>query len=550
MGSGSGPQRARSVSARSSRRGVTILVAVFLVVISAVVGLAAVGLEVLTSVRAYVGGEGLWSKAEKDAASALSRYIADGDETYYREYLRQLAVPLGDRRAREELERPGPDLAIARAGFLQGRNHPSDVNGMSRLFIRFRRFEHLDRAIAIWQRGDEVIAHLAKVGDDVHSRVSAGTLTGEERRSFLREVELIDARATVLEDAFSATLGEAARWVRDALQRAILAMTIFLVGVALVTSIHIGGFLHTQEESLRASERRYRQAFEENLAGMYRTTLDGRILECNVAFARILGRTSPDDLKGLGFSDLCFDPAESAALKQRASEQGMLVNHEICLRRPDGEAIWVVVNENALYSATDPSVKEGSLVDITDRRQGEERSRFHASHDALTRLPNRLLFSDRLSLAILHALRHRERLAVMFLDLDHFKRINDGLGHSAGDDVLVQVAERLRSCLRGDDTVARLGGDEFIFLVPAVTRESDVAELGRKILAIVAESLIVAGQEIHLTASLGVGIYPNDGTDAETLVANVDAAMYHAKEMGRNNVQFFTRPAAQTGGPS
>ena len=172
---------------------------------------------------------------------------------------------------------------------------------MSRLFVRFRRFEHLDRAIAIWQRGDALIARLAKVGEDVHARASAGRLTEEERRSFLEQVEVINGRVTILEDAFSATLGEAARWVRDALQRAILAMTILLVGVALVASLRIGRFLHVQEDSLRASERRYRQAFEENLAGMYRTTLDGRLLECNVAFARILGRATPDDLRGMAF---------------------------------------------------------------------------------------------------------------------------------------------------------------------------------------------------------------------------------------------------------
>jgi len=431
MGPGSRSLGARSASARSSQRGIAILVAVFLVVISAVVGVAAVGLEVLTSVRAYVGGEGLWSKAEKDAAAALSRYIAEGDEADYAEFLTQLAVPLGDRRAREELERSRPDLAVARAGFLQGRNHPADVDGMSRLFIRFRHFEHLDRAIAIWQRGDDLIAQLAKVGDDVHARSSAGLLTDEERRGFLREVELINGRVTILEDAFSATLGEAARWVRDALQRAMLAMTILLVGVALLASIRVGRFLHDQEDLLRASE---------------------------------------------------------------------------------------------------------------------ERSRFQASHDALTKLPNRLLFSDRLSLAILHAQRHRHRLAVMFLDLDHFKRINDGLGHTAGDDVLVQVAERLRSCLRGNDTVARLGGDEFIFLVSDVANESDLAALARKILAIVSEALTVSGEEIRLTASLGVGIYPTDGMDADTLVANVDAAMYRAKELGRNNFQFFTTEAAESGG--
>ena len=544
MDSRSGPQKPHPVS----RRGITVLVAVFLFVISVLVALAAVGLEVLTSVRAYVGGEGLWSKAEKDASSALLRYIAQGDEAYYREFRSQLAVPLGDRRAREELERPRPDLTIARAGFLQGRNHPADVDGMSRLFIRFRRVEKLDRAIAIWQRGDILIAQLAKVGEDVHARASVGPLTEEERQSFLQEVEVINGRVTILEDAFSATLGEAARWVRDALQRAMLAMTVLLVGVALVAAARIGRFLHLQEDSLRASETRYRQAFEENLAGMYRTTSEGLILECNAAFARILGHASPDGLKGLGFFDLCFDPVESAALKDRVSERRMLVNHEICLRRSDDTPVWVVVNENALESDTGLAVKEGSLVDITDRRQGEERSRFQASHDPLTGLPNRLLFTDRLSLAILHAQRHRERLAVMFLDIDHFKKINDGLGHAAGDDVLVKVGERLRSCLRGNDTVARLGGDEFLFLVPDVTKESDVASLARKILAVVSEPLTIAGREIQVTASLGVGIYPNDGAESEALVSNVDAAMYRAKEKGRNNFQFFTRPAAEAGG--
>lgn len=536
----SGAPGARPVSARSSSGAVTILVAVFLVVISAVVGLAAVGLGVLTSVRAYVGGEGMWSKAEKDAASALSRFIAEGDEAAYREFRRQLEVPLGDRRAREELERPGADLEIARSGFLQGRNHPDDVDGMSRLFIRFRRFEHLDRAIAIWRQGDDLIARLAKVGDDAHARAAAGPLTEAERRAFLREVELVNGRVTVLEDAFSATLGEAARWVRDALQRVFLATTFLLVSAALVTAMRIVRFLRVQEDALRASERRYRQAFEENLAGMYRTTPDGRILECNAAFARILGQPSPGALKGLGLADLCFEPAEGAALKERVNEQRVLVNHEIRLRRPDDTAIWVVVNESVLGSDTGSPVKEGSLIDVTDRRQGEERSRFQASHDALTGLPNRVLFSDRLSIALLHAKRQRTRLAVMFLDLDLFKKINDGFGHSAGDVALVQVADRLRSCLRGDDTVARLGGDEFLFLVSDVTSESDLASLARKILTLVSEPLTVSGQEIQLTASLGIGIYPDDGEDAERLVTNVDAAMYRAKALGRNTFQFHS----------
>ena len=207
---------------------------------------------------------------------------------------------------------------------------------MSRLFIRFRRFEHLDRAIAIWRQGDGLIAQLVKIGDDVHSRAATGSMT-EEDPPGLSPGGRAHQRAG--HDPRGCVLGHARRSSAvgaDALQKAMLAMTILLVGVALVASIRIGRFLHIQEDSLRASERRYRQAFAENLAGMYRTTLDGRILECNMAFARILGRASPDGLEGHSFSDLCFDPAESATLKERAREQRMLVNHEICLRRQDG----------------------------------------------------------------------------------------------------------------------------------------------------------------------------------------------------------------------
>jgi diguanylate cyclase (GGDEF)-like protein len=407
--------RSRIASARSSRWGVAVLVAVFLAVIASLVYVGSVGLEVLTSVRAFVGGEGLWSKAEKDAASALARYTASGDEANFREFQSRLAVPLGDRVAREALDKTPPDFAKAREGFLQGRNHPSDVDGMSRLFVRFRRFEHLARAISIWERADTLIARLAKLGEEARAGISSGALTSEERAALLRDVEGVNGEVTPLEDAFSATLGEAARWVRDVLQRTMLVLTILLVGFALVAAFRIGSFLHLLEGSLRTS----------------------------------------------------------------------------------------------------------------------------ALHDPLTGLPNRVLFSDRLALAIRHAERQGQPLAVMFLDLDDFKEINDSLGHAAGDEVLVLVAERLQSCLRGDDTVARVGGDEFVFLVPGAVRHADIASLAEKILALLSESLLVSGRTLRLTASLGIGVYSKDGADADALVANVDVAMYRAKEAGGNSYRFF-----------
>ncbi|MFI5182742.1 MAG: putative bifunctional diguanylate cyclase/phosphodiesterase, partial [Thermoanaerobaculia bacterium] len=141
----------------------------------------------------------------------------------------------------------------------------------------------------------------------------------------------------------------------------------------------------------------------------------------------------------------------------------------------------------------------------------------------------------------LHAQRRRQSLAVMFLDLDHFKRVNDTVGHSAGDELLVKAADRLRRCIRADDTVARVGGDEFLLLLNGIARENDAATMARKILEVLSEPFLIQKRELFIEASIGIGLYPGDGQDAETLVANVDTAMYRAKETGRNTFQFFTR---------
>jgi len=168
-----------------------------------------------------------------------------------------------------------------------------------------------------------------------------------------------------------------------------------------------------------------------------------------------------------------------------------------------------------------------------------------AHHDALTELPNRTLLEDRLSLALEHARRNRQGLGVLFVDLDHFKATNDTLGHAVGDELLLAVAARLCGCVRASDTVARIGGDEFTILLPEIERPQDVTLVAAKILENLRAPFPVGGREINLTASIGASFYPSDGEDADTLLKNADAAMYRAKEMGRNNLQ-FDAPAAAT----
>jgi len=176
--------------------------------------------------------------------------------------------------------------------------------------------------------------------------------------------------------------------------------------------------------------------------------------------------------------------------------------------------------------------------DITERTYAEEQIKHLAYHDALTGLPNRLLFKDRLTVALSHAQRDRTRLAVLFLDLDRFKVINDSLGHNIGDQLLQAVAARVQSCVRESDTVARLGGDEFTLLLP-LSRSDDAAPVAQKILEAIRYPFHIEGREFFITTSLGISLYPEDGTDAETLIKNADTAMYQAKELGRDNYQLF-----------
>ena len=177
-------------------------------------------------------------------------------------------------------------------------------------------------------------------------------------------------------------------------------------------------------------------------------------------------------------------------------------------------------------------------IEVAERRLAEERIRRMAHYDTLTGLPNRVLLQDRLSQAIIHAERTHGRVATLLLDIDYFKNINDSLGHHIGDQLLQMAAARLELCLRAQDSVARLGGDEFVLILPLLHAGSDAASVAQKALDTLAQPFVVEGHQLHVSASIGISVYPEDGADADTLMRTADTAMYHAKEMGRSNFQF------------
>jgi diguanylate cyclase (GGDEF)-like protein/PAS domain S-box-containing protein len=210
------------------------------------------------------------------------------------------------------------------------------------------------------------------------------------------------------------------------------------------------------------------------------------------------------------------------------------------LTRRDGHQIFI---EDSVAPIHDGSgLAAGSVLvfrDVTAARALAEQVAHLAEHDSLTGLPNRLLLNDRLNQAIARAGRKLTSLAIIFLDLDNFKRINDSLGHPTGDQLLKSVAERLEGCVRAPDTVSRQGGDEFVLLLQDVQRAEDAAITARRILRALREVYSIDGHELYITASIGISVYPDDGLDEATLMRNADTAMYQAKESGRQNFRFF-----------
>jgi len=225
-------------------------------------------------------------------------------------------------------------------------------------------------------------------------------------------------------------------------------------------------------------------------------------------------------------------------LQSAMEKDGVVHGFEVRFRRCDGTVIWVRNTARAVHDADGRVLyHEGSLEDITERKRAEETIKHLAYHDDLTGLPNRRLFNDRLTLALAHAQRSQQKLAVMLLDLDHFKEVNDTLGHSVGDQLLQVVSKRLASLLRKGDTVARMGGDEFMLLLPEIAGGEGAAEVAQKILEAFREPFILDDHEIHVTTSIGIALYPEDGEDGDTLMKNADIAMYRAKDGGRDSYQ-------------
>ena len=307
-----------------------------------------------------------------------------------------------------------------------------------------------------------------------------------------------------------------------------------------------GGFVtvYTDVTERRHSAEREQLAqkvYTHTPAGIIFTDEAHRILSINPATTEMTGYETYELIGQTVLGLLNFEPGQNAdELLDYQAQRGSW-NGELTLSHKNGTSLPVGARVNRVDDPQSglPAHYVWILADITERKQAEDRMRHIAQTDALTGLPNRLALLMRLAQILPDARRHHWKVAMMFLDLDRFKIINDTLGHQIGDELLREVASRLSKLVRETDFVARIGGDEFVVILPAIHSPADAATVASKVTAALSTPIEAFGHELHTSPSIGISIFPDDGPDADIILKNADTAMYHAKAAGRNNYQFF-----------
>ncbi len=304
------------------------------------------------------------------------------------------------------------------------------------------------------------------------------------------------------------------------------------------------------ERSLHESEERYRSVVNCLAEGIMVQASDGTIVACNPSAERILHLPpgSTVGTKSLNLRRMFSEDGAELTMDRLPSRMALrhgepILNMTMGVETCDGHTVWVSQNVLPIRQADEKEVSSVliSFTDVSAVKEAQQRLHYLASHDSLTGLPNRAFLTERLTHALNLAQRHGHRVALLFLDLDRFKHVNDTVGHEAGDQLLQTVTARLSACIRETDTLARLGGDEFVVLVEVFDDATYLTGLAERMLAAIAEPFHLRGYEYYLGVSIGISVYPDDGEEGSTLLRCADSAMYAAKEGGRNNFQFYTQ---------
>ncbi len=308
----------------------------------------------------------------------------------------------------------------------------------------------------------------------------------------------------------------------------------------LYNSVEMALYRHKMEKALRDSEERYRSLVENISEIVYSLDENAVITYISPNIESISGYSSSEVI-GKKFTEFIYEKdltSRTNKLQEIMSERKDATDFQFLTK--SGKIRWLRTTGRPILKDNRVMGVRGTLADITERKLAEEELVYMATHDQLTGLSNRALFNDRLAVELTHARRNPKKLAVMLLDLDEFKEINDAFGHSFGDKLLKAVSRCLSGLLRESDTVARMGGDEFLLLLSEVVHVDDVANIAQKIIDAIQKPILVDGHELNITTSLGIAVYPEGGQDADTLIKNADIAMYSVKKHGRNGYQLYS----------
>ncbi|WP_425318116.1 EAL domain-containing protein [Pseudomonas nitroreducens] len=500
---------------------------------------------ILSGVRAYVGGESLWSKGQKDAIHYLQLYGQSRDPEDYERYRTAIAIPQGDRTFRAALDLSQPDLELARAGALQGGIHPDDVGALVWLYRYFHEYSYFDQAVKMWIIGDAYLDQLEQLADEMSAKIRANDVRPGDLSYWNSRIQAINDGVTPAAMAFSAALGQGSRMIMW-----VLLVTNGLTGLALILLAvwRTRKLLHQQRafESALDTERERAQTTLAAI-GDGVVTLDEH--ECiayfNPAAERLIGWDNSMAV-GLPLRSLLRVLDESSQV-EGLPLVGQILRGEVdggsetskLIQRLDGTSVAVTLVATPIHA-------EGRVVgvvlvlhDMTRERQYMASLSWQATHDALTGLTNRREFEFRLKQALESSADSHDQHSLMYLDLDQFKLVNDTCGHAAGDELLRQVCSVLQQCLREGDTLARLGGDEFGILLEHCPPDMAVQIAERIRLTVQALHFMWEGRGFNITVSIGVVHISAMLVSVEEALRCADMACYMAKETGRNRAQVF-----------
>jgi diguanylate cyclase (GGDEF)-like protein/PAS domain S-box-containing protein len=509
-------------------------IGVFVAIVLLQALLAFVSLEFLGAVRAFVAGESMYSKGQKEALIRAQAYSLSHDEADYQAFVKALAPPSTATRGLRALKRVPPDLVVARDSMLEGGNDPQDVPIMIALFRLTHDLPFMVRPIQLWSEGDELLVELRREVDAEHSSAGRPSSNGASSTGLGARLLAIDQRLTKLESSFTQELGHGARQVQGLL----VALNV-CIGALLALAGSV--YMYRTNRARREAEAEVRGLIQAVGEAVLVVDVEGKVLIFNRGAEVLFGCRATAALgASIGRFILEGLPRTPGGAKSPSAES-------LCVLtglRSDGHRLDLEASIAPLHTAS--GVRTTIVCrDVTLRHAMQERERSQtlrrhedlarqALTDALTGLPNRSALEQHLSATLAHAAQQGSQFMLLFLDLDGFKAVNDTRGHLVGDELLRQVADRLREAVRRGDQVFRIGGDEFVIIVVNDVEDSATETVAMRILAAMREPYRLGDENVTVTGSLGVAVYPEDGTDARSLMRSADASMYRMKQRGKD----------------